>query len=119
VNKLKYKIYSNLLTNIWVILFFFEIDFRQTHFQPLLNRFHILSRTDKEEAMRTDYCPECGHLLSRKGIFCRFCGNCVNPLVLFKTDTIDEIFEPTLETSGITHIENYVFDSDPEKFEEA
>jgi hypothetical protein len=69
--------------------------------------------------MRKDYCPECGHLLPRKGIVCSFCGYCINNLVDFRIEMFDEIPEPTMETSGIAHIENYVFGSELEKFEEA
>lgn len=69
--------------------------------------------------MRNDYCPECGHLLSRKGVVCRFCGNYDNSLVNFNIYMDAELAEPIVETSDISHIEKYVFGSKPGRFNEA
>ena len=58
--------------------------------------------------MRTDYCPECGHLLPKKGN-CRFCGHYVNTLVNIKIDKEDEMFVPISETNCIHHIDNFIY----------
>ncbi len=58
--------------------------------------------------MRTDYCPECGHLLSKKGS-CRFCGHYINSLVNIEIDKEDEILVPISETKGIHHIDNFIY----------